>query len=73
MAIPGINAYIAAKTALAGFTECLAVEVESFGIRACCVEPGDFRTKVFKVRYLLLLSATFAHIFKLAAGKQSTA
>jgi len=48
MRIPGVSAYTAAKYAIAGYTETLAVEVEKFNIRVTCIEPGDFRTEVFK-------------------------
>lgn len=36
--------YSASKFALEGFVESLRYEVAPFGIQACIVEPGDFRT-----------------------------
>lgn len=48
LGIPAIGAYTAAKYAVAGIAETLAVELESFNIRVTCIEPGDFRTSVYK-------------------------
>jgi len=42
---PGFGIYCATKFAVAGFTESLAAEVKSFGIKATVVEPGYFRTE----------------------------
>ncbi|NUP13197.1 MAG: SDR family NAD(P)-dependent oxidoreductase [Polyangiaceae bacterium] len=44
---PGFGAYCAAKHALEGLSECLALEVKPFGIRIVVVEPGAFRTALF--------------------------
>ncbi|RYD76150.1 MAG: SDR family oxidoreductase [Sphingobacteriales bacterium] len=41
---PGFGIYCATKFAVAGFTESLAAEVKSLGIKATVVEPGYFRT-----------------------------
>lgn len=41
---PGFGIYCATKFAVAGFTESLAAEVKSLGIKATIVEPGYFRT-----------------------------
>jgi len=41
---PGFGIYCATKFAVAGFTESLATEVKSMGIKATVVEPGYFRT-----------------------------
>ncbi|MCY1139072.1 SDR family NAD(P)-dependent oxidoreductase [Actinoplanes sp. Pm04-4] len=43
-AYPGFGAYHASKWAVEGLTEALAQEVEDFGIRVTCVEPGPFAT-----------------------------
>jgi len=44
VAYPGFGAYCATKFALEGFSEALAPEVASFGIKVLIVEPGAFRT-----------------------------
>jgi NAD(P)-dependent dehydrogenase (short-subunit alcohol dehydrogenase family) len=45
---PGFGAYSATKFALEGLTETLRDEVASFGIRTLIVEPGAFRTGLFR-------------------------
>jgi NAD(P)-dependent dehydrogenase (short-subunit alcohol dehydrogenase family) len=45
---PGFGAYCATKFALEGLTETLRDEVAGFGIRALIVEPGAFRTGLFR-------------------------
>jgi NAD(P)-dependent dehydrogenase (short-subunit alcohol dehydrogenase family) len=45
---PGFGAYCATKFALEGFTETLRDEVAGFGIHALIVEPGAFRTGLFR-------------------------
>jgi len=42
---PGFGIYCATKFAVAGFTESLAAEAKSLGIKATIVEPGYFRTE----------------------------
>src|SRR6202162_3774667 len=44
LARPGSTPYHAAKWAVGGFTESLAQEVASFGVRVCALEPGGMRT-----------------------------
>jgi NAD(P)-dependent dehydrogenase (short-subunit alcohol dehydrogenase family) len=44
LGLPGSTAYHAAKWAVGGFTESLAQEVMSFGVRVCALEPGGMRT-----------------------------
>lgn len=38
--MPRFNAYFATKTAIAGFTECLAAELEPFNIQVNAISPG---------------------------------
>jgi NAD(P)-dependent dehydrogenase (short-subunit alcohol dehydrogenase family) len=45
---PGFGAYCATKFALEGITQALHDEVASFGIRTLIVEPGAFRTGLFR-------------------------
>jgi NAD(P)-dependent dehydrogenase (short-subunit alcohol dehydrogenase family) len=44
LATPGGAAYHAAKWAVGGFTESIALEVAPFGVRVCSLEPGGMRT-----------------------------
>ena len=44
LARPGSTGYHAAKWAVGGFTESLAQEVSSFGVKVCSLEPGGMRT-----------------------------
>jgi len=41
---PGLSAYQAAKWAVGGFSDVVALEVAPFGIRVCTLEPGGMRT-----------------------------
>jgi NAD(P)-dependent dehydrogenase (short-subunit alcohol dehydrogenase family) len=45
---PGFSAYCATKFALEGLTETLREEVAGFGIHTVIVEPGAFRTGLFR-------------------------
>jgi NAD(P)-dependent dehydrogenase (short-subunit alcohol dehydrogenase family) len=45
---PGFGAYCATKFALEGLTQTLRDEVAGFGIHALIVEPGAFRTGLFR-------------------------
>jgi NAD(P)-dependent dehydrogenase (short-subunit alcohol dehydrogenase family) len=45
---PGFGAYCATKFALEGLTQALHEEVAEFGIRTLIVEPGAFRTGLFR-------------------------
>jgi NAD(P)-dependent dehydrogenase (short-subunit alcohol dehydrogenase family) len=45
---PGFGAYCATKFALEGLTETLQDEVAAFGVRTLIVEPGAFRTGLFR-------------------------
>lgn len=43
-AVPGNTAYHAAKWAVGGFSDSLAMEVAAFGVKVCTLEPGGIRT-----------------------------
>jgi NAD(P)-dependent dehydrogenase (short-subunit alcohol dehydrogenase family) len=43
---PGSGIYAASKLALIGLLEALVLEVEDFGIRVACLEPGPYRTEM---------------------------
>jgi NAD(P)-dependent dehydrogenase (short-subunit alcohol dehydrogenase family) len=45
---PGFGAYCATKFALEGLTESMRDEVQPFGIHTLIVEPGAFRTGLFR-------------------------
>jgi len=42
--VPGNTPYHAAKWAVGGFSDSLAMEVASFGVKVCTLEPGGIRT-----------------------------
>ncbi|WP_446743214.1 SDR family oxidoreductase [Silvibacterium acidisoli] len=44
MAIAGNSPYHAAKWAVGGFSDTVAQEVSSFGVKVCTLEPGGIRT-----------------------------
>src|SRR6202045_4950793 len=44
LAVPGNTPYHAAKWAVGGFSDSLAMEVAPFGIKVCTLEPGGIRT-----------------------------
>src|SRR6202161_3449966 len=44
IAIPGNTPYHAAKWAVGGFSDSLAMEVAPFGVKICTLEPGGIRT-----------------------------
>jgi NAD(P)-dependent dehydrogenase (short-subunit alcohol dehydrogenase family) len=46
--LPGMAAYAATKHAINGFSEALRYEVAQFGIQVCVVEPGTFKTGIFR-------------------------
>ena len=44
LAVPGNTPYHAAKWAVGGFSDSLALELAPFGIKVCTLEPGGIRT-----------------------------
>src|SRR5260370_30474425 len=42
--VPGNTPYHAAKWAVGGFSDSLAMEVAPFGLKVCTLEPGGIRT-----------------------------
>src|SRR6202011_5745461 len=44
LAIPGNTPYQAAKWAVGGFSDALAMEVAPFVVKVCTLEPGGIRT-----------------------------
>ncbi|MBQ9326002.1 MAG: SDR family oxidoreductase [Clostridia bacterium] len=44
LGIPFQSAYTAAKHAVEGYAECLAMETHDFGVQVCLIEPGDHRS-----------------------------
>src|ERR1700721_1034454 len=44
LAVPGNTPYHAAKWAVGGFSDSLAMEVAPFGVKICTLEPGGIRT-----------------------------
>src|SRR5271168_2855083 len=44
LGIPGNTPYHAAKWAVGGFSDSLAMEVAPFGVKVCTLEPGGIRT-----------------------------
>src|SRR6202142_4482401 len=44
LAMPGNTPYHAAKWAVGGFSDALAMEVAPFGVKVCTLEPGGIRT-----------------------------
>jgi NAD(P)-dependent dehydrogenase (short-subunit alcohol dehydrogenase family) len=43
---PGMGVYAASKQAQTALVEALSLEVEPFGIRVTCIEPGPYRTVI---------------------------
>lgn len=63
--------YSSSKYALEGFIESLRYEVRTFGISACLVEPGDFRTGFTAARQPTLPPASpYAQQYQSAMGVQ---
>lgn len=48
LGLPGFGPYCASKFALEGFSEALRLELAPFGIRVVLVEPGAYRTDIWR-------------------------
>ncbi|MFT4412979.1 oxidoreductase [Fredinandcohnia humi] len=44
---PGLSPYVSSKFALEGWSECLRLEVNPFGIDVALIEPGSFQTNIW--------------------------
>ncbi|MDF0727403.1 oxidoreductase [Cytobacillus sp. S13-E01] len=44
---PGLSPYVSSKYALEGFSECLRLEVNPFGIDVVLIEPGSYNTNIW--------------------------
>jgi len=71
---PGMAAYVAAKSGLAGLTEALAVEGREFGIRVNAISPGAVDTAMLRVAGVegpALSPAEVAHVIVWLASSES--
>lgn len=66
--IPGVGLYAAAKHAVEGLSESLALELAPFGIRVLLVEPGGFRTD-FAGRSMAIVRQPLAEYDATPAGR----
>lgn len=48
MGLPGLAPYVSSKFAVEGFSESLRLEVAPFGIDVVLIEPGSYRTSIWK-------------------------
>jgi NAD(P)-dependent dehydrogenase (short-subunit alcohol dehydrogenase family) len=47
MGFPGLSAYVSSKHALEGYSECLRLELKTFGIDVVLIEPGSYQTNIW--------------------------
>jgi len=79
LAVQGNTPYHAAKWAVGGFSDSLAAEVASFGVKVCTLEPGGIRTNWAKragenpVKLLPEYEATVGPVVKLVRSIEGAA
>lgn len=54
IAVPFQSHYSSSKAALETYCECLRMESRKYGIRACCIEPGDTKTSFTSARKMTI-------------------
>lgn len=64
---PGMAAYVAAKSGLAGLTEVLAVEGREHGIRVNAISPGSVDTPMLRIAGVAGPSLRPAHVARIIA------
>lgn len=47
MGFPGLSPYAASKYAVEGWSECLRLEMNAFGVKVVLLEPGSFQTNIW--------------------------
>lgn len=47
MGFPGLSPYAASKYAVEGWSECLRLEMNTFGVKVVLLEPGSFQTNIW--------------------------
>lgn len=72
MGFDGASIYCAAKFAVEGFSESLAMEVASFGINITIVEPGFFRTDFLDKKSVQYGSKAIADYAESSSASRST-
>ncbi|MBS4189662.1 oxidoreductase [Bacillus sp. FJAT-49705] len=62
MGFPGMSPYVSSKHALEGWSECLRLEMQPYGIHVALIEPGSFKTNIW---------SSGNHIIEKSAQKES--
>ncbi len=47
MGFPGLSPYVSSKFAIEGWSECLRLELNPFGIDVALIEPGSYKTNIW--------------------------